>query len=92
MLNYPTKQYRLCKKMISEKVVSIQWPTVEKFGTTDPDIAIRPWLEKNVGEQSRDWDWFVLGKNAQSWSSLPTRLVVYFKKEKDACVFMLSFR
>lgn len=89
--NYP-KQYRLCKTMISEKVVSIQWPTVAKYGTTDPDIAIRPWLEKNIGEKSRDWDWFVLGKNTQHWSSLPARLIVYFRKEKDACFFILTFK
>lgn len=35
--------------------VIIPWPNTDK--SCDPNIIIRPWLEKNVGKQGLHWSW-----------------------------------
>ena len=50
-------------------IVTVRWPTgwvvlhedddggVLSANSADPNDHYRPWLEKHVGKQCRDWDW-----------------------------------
>ncbi|NJO64296.1 MAG: hypothetical protein HC836_40855 [Richelia sp. RM2_1_2] len=64
-------------------LVTINWPIVN--GSNDPHEYVRPWLEENVGEQHKKWDW-CCGQNNQG-----PLLHIWFSKKKDAILFRLTF-
>jgi len=35
-----------------------------KFESADPNDHYRPWMEKHVGKQGRDWNWGLTGNDA----------------------------
>ena len=45
--------------------------------SADPNDHYRPWMEKNVGRQNRDWIWGMRGNNAAE-----NRLTIKFRKSK----------
>lgn len=60
-------------------VVLCENPDGSKVGTdsADPNDHYRPWLEKNVGKQHRDWVWGLRDNNAAE-----NRLTIKFRKSK----------
>lgn len=60
-------------------VVTIQWPQ-----TNDPNKLWRSWLEKNIGQKTKDWDW---GINSKEYD----KVNFYFKKGTAATLFILRF-
>jgi len=45
--------------------------------SADPNVHYRPWLEKNVGKQNRDWIWGMRDNNAAE-----NRLTIKFSRAK----------
>jgi hypothetical protein len=56
----------------------IPWPRDD-----DPNRVYRPWLEKNVGEQKKMWDWDMA-------PDLINMVEVVFVQEEHAILFALS--
>ena len=65
--------------------VTVKWPVgpieeadpVDGTISADPNDHYRPWLEKNVGKQNRDWVWGLRDNNAAE-----NRLTIKFRKSK----------
>ena len=47
------------------------------FESADPNDHYRPWLEKNVGRQGRDWDWYMGNTDV-----VDNRLTIRIRKSK----------
>ena len=48
------------------------------FESADPNDHYRPWMEKNVGKQGRDWNWGLAGNDTSE-----NRLTIKFRKSKE---------
>lgn len=48
------------------------------FESADPNDHYRPWMEKNVGKQGRDWNWGLTGNDTSE-----NRLTIKFRKSKE---------
>lgn len=83
-------------KFVPGTTITIPWPKKEwltlhddgdgstvQAHTNDPNYHYRPYLEKNVGKQGRDWDWWLdpvdgntltikFRKGKESWASIIT--------------------
>lgn len=46
--------------------------------SADPNDHYRPWLEKNVGKQGRDWNWGIANNDASE-----NRLTIKIRKSKS---------
>lgn len=65
--------------------ITVRWPVgpieeadpVDGTISADPNDHYRPWLEKNVGKQNRDWVWGLRDNNAAE-----NRLTIKFRKSK----------
>ena len=65
--------------------VTVRWPVgpieevdpVDGTISADPNDHYRPYLEKNVGKQNRDWVWGLRDNNAAE-----NRLTIKFRKSK----------
>ena len=65
--------------------IKVKWPVgpieeadpVDGTISADPNDHYRPWLEKNVGRQHRDWVWGLRDNNAAE-----NRLTIKFRKSK----------
>lgn len=68
--------------------ISVKWPvgpisvpngdnTGMLTESADPNDHYRPWLEKNVGKQNRDWVWGLRDNNVTE-----NRLTIKFRKSK----------
>lgn len=63
--------------------VTVKWPTgwteQDDLGnqtqSSDPNDHYRPWLEKNVGKQGRDWDWRIGSVNSNEILETDTLLI-----------------
>lgn len=68
-----------------------EWAFFNKTGeqyvfSSDPNDHYRPWLEKNIGKQGRDWDWRIKwGTDTRSDS-----LEIVVSKSKKEYVMMIS--
>jgi len=54
---------------------------------------MKPWLIENVGAQHHEWDWMYFPSvlNNGAWVGYPKNLVVSFKTEKAAMLFVMTF-
>jgi len=65
--------------------IKVKWPVGwteqdhlgNQIESADPNHHYRPWLEKNVGKQNRDWVWGLRDNNAAE-----NRLTIKFRKSK----------
>lgn len=65
--------------------IAVDWP---KGG--DPNWSYRPWLEKNVGSQALDWQWF-LSTSVDDKGYIDTyRLIIKFCKGKEELAVQAS--
>lgn len=59
--------------------------------SADPNDHYRPWLEKNIGKQGRDWDW-KLGQVPTDNTAQDTLLIKVRHKHADALmIFKLKY-
>jgi hypothetical protein len=49
----------------------------QSFESADPNDHYRPWMEKNVGKQNRDWAWRCCDNNCAE-----NKLTIKFRKSK----------
>jgi hypothetical protein len=71
-------------------VINVRWPVGEirikqeesniwdYVRSADPNDHYRPWLEKNVGKQGRDWNWGMANNDASE-----NRLTIKIRKSKS---------
>ena len=83
--------FRMRKKNVVSKqfkhFIVINWPD------GDPNWFYRNWLETNIGEQKKDWDWFTHDCPEPNGldSSLP-KLAIHSNDEKMLSLFSLTFQ
>lgn len=57
-------------KWVPGTTITVKWPTgqvdlrdrpgiLTSWESADPNDHYRPWLEKNIGRQGRDWQWSI---------------------------------
>jgi len=74
----PTKWYnQLWWKFIPGVVVDVSWP---KSDTLNPDIQYRPWLEKHIGKQGWDWQWYAYAEELSA-GVIEIRIQLKFRKK-----------
>jgi len=73
--------------------VTVPWPTKPKYKSNSPKEVMKPWLIENVGAQHHEWDWMYFPSvlNNGAWVGYPKNLVVSFKTEKAAMLFVMTF-
>lgn len=66
---------------IDESMPQWDWtigPSKYLIESSDPNDHYRPWLETNVGKQSKDWDWYLSGNDVTE-----DRLTIRIRKSKE---------
>jgi hypothetical protein len=89
---------RLYWWLFGGQTINVKWPSgwvvlhedpyggVVSTDSADPNDHYRPWLEKNVGKQGRDWDWQVgaiAADNGQGTIGVDMLNLIFRKGKED---------